>query len=170
MELANGYEQTTTALTDAIKSRCGFSHLFTFRASDLVSDAFDVRDMSGDILELVNYNPEKYVLVLGIFVGHPATEFAVIMPGVEFISFNSANFQIVICYHFWEMPSLPFSWIMTSLTLNPDLFDDDGAKYSLYKKLSGKNPQQCIDIFISLSKELKDNLIQTYQSLIEDKL
>jgi hypothetical protein len=106
-ELANGLKRTSVALTDAVKEKNGFAHLFSHRSSDLQAPLYDVPTDDIDTIELGDFDNSQYALIVGAFIGHPASVFEA--SGNEIInSMLSDHFQIVIA-NLWVNKDVRYS-------------------------------------------------------------
>ncbi len=167
-ELANGLKRTSVAVTDAVKQKSGFAHLFSHRSSDLMAPLCDVPNDDIETIELGDFDNRKYALFLGAFIGHPDSEFCA--SENEIInSIRSEHFQIVIANVWVDIPPLPFAWTMNSLTLAPEIFEDEGAQESAYHKMAADSAEGCLKLFRGLKDELLVNLLETYKAIASDE-
>ena len=169
VELADGRKRTSVALTDAVKLRRGFAHLFTHRSSDLEAPIYDLPVDNIGTIGLGDFDPNQQTLITGVFIGHPDSEFPTAPANALVNSFNSTHFKFVICHHWLDIPALPFAWSMNSLTFAPEIFEDDQSREAALKKLEGQHPQSCLELFENFSNELLVNLLETYLVFAPDE-
>ena len=168
LTLENGSTTTSAALTDAVKLKRGFSHLFSHRSSDLAQPVNDFNDDAASVLSSGDFDTRCGSLVFGIFVGHPNTGFPIESDRQVANAIRSQHFQIVLCHVWLNLPALPFSWTLKSLTIPPELYDDAHGKESAYRKMSGKSAESSLELFHGLANELVVNLLELYTSLAQD--
>ncbi|WP_342361423.1 hypothetical protein [Terrarubrum flagellatum] len=156
-------ERVSTALSDAVKARNGFAHIFTHRTSDLAAPVYDLRQDNAISINLGDFSPDHHAMIIGVFVGHPDSVFDAKPETALVNEIVTTHFKFVFLRTWTLIGALPFSWTMTNQTLDPKVVP--GASHMM----SGVTAEQCVGIFQGTRDLLIRNLLMTYHDLSDDE-
>jgi hypothetical protein len=151
--LNNGKKITADALTDAVKAKNGFSTVFVRRSETLVGDGYAAlgKMKPGDhLLSLPEFDPRRWTLFSGLFLGHPDIEFDAenddLMLHIAGIKFKS--FQLVAMFSLLPMRSHYTSDLASNMTFDP-------TKIPILRlMMSGKSASFCLEHYRNTVQEM----------------
>lgn len=176
INLATGPSVTTVALTDAVKKRTGFSLILVRRCQNLV-DAPHVafRHKHRDkLFVLPEFDPIKFTLFVGMFVGHPDELFGSTDDEIIISPFHFRTFQIVIMASLIAMPSHHTTQFVHALTTPPDLAKHEQQRELLHYLMMGKPASICIRQYRTsvkwLTKQYLEKMLPqiTHQDVLDE--
>ncbi|RAX40751.1 hypothetical protein [Rhizobium tropici] len=168
-ELKDETKITQSALTNAVKRKTGFAHIFTHRYSDLSAPLYDVQADCRDVIELGDFDASKMALVVGLFVGHPDLIFPANSPTVGVDTFTSSKFRFVVCSTWLTIPAGLSSWTKSSITFPPELCGSVETQDSARQRMVGESPEACMELFQALTLELAANLLESHIAVSPDE-
>jgi len=161
----SGEERTVTALTNAVKTRTGFSPVFVIRFSDLNAPIYNLK--TGDdekvVLQINDFNPASNTLYFGIYIGRADTPF----PNFDGASVSQrcyGDIRVVLVYGYNMIPAIPYSYVYCRATFKPTDSNDTSSK----SKMNGESIEHNIEHFrMSCNLLLKDQLIVLLNRLLQ---
>lgn len=143
--LSDGRKLLSRALTDAVKSKKGFFHIFSRRCSDLSPARYDVPESDGaQRLELASVI-ENFTLIYSVFVGHSSSTFGP-QPNTSVIEFAFSEFKIIVLSAYIPLPPHHTGYFLHNLTFRPEIEDiiTQGAMRDLMR---GTSAAETLDSF-----------------------
>lgn len=167
LEFANK-KITSVALTTAVKSRKGFSHLCIHRFAKMEGAVNDITDDGTDTLTLFDFIEAENTLVLGIFIGHVESVFPS-YKDIRIFELCISDVKLVLCFYLIDFPAIGFFRTMDNVTFAPEIFKDDLSSVEAAKiKMDAKSPGDCINLYMELTCELLVNLLETCRDIFQD--
>lgn len=157
LSLVDGQKWTTTAISDAIKLKTGFSHLFTHRFGDFSLSKYNGGNARENDIILGYLDTSKQTLVMGVFVGHPDVLFPAIHPDFSVHIHKEAGFQIAFWYSVLELPSIPFAKTFTPLTIAPGKIGND----EILGNFTGESYMSSVLRYIGSQEKLTHDYLET---------
>mgnify|MGYP000506440345 FL=1 len=161
----SGEERTVSALTNAVKTRTGFSPVFVIRFSDLNAPIYDLKegDKEKVILEINDFDPTENTLYFGIYIGRADTPF----PAFEGVTVSQRcyeNIRVVLVYAYNMIPAIPYSYVYCRATFKPSDTNDTSS----ISKMNGESVERNIEHFrMSFNLLLKNQLMTLLSKLLE---
>ena len=146
INLEGGKSITTVALTDAVKKKTGFSIIWVRRCQNLVDAPIVVfKPQPQDrFLTLNQFDPTKFTLFIGLFIGHPDAKFEAADDEIIISPFNFRNFQIVVMASLFSIPSWHTTEFLHALTTRPELARHEQQEKLLRYLMIGKPSLICL--------------------------
>jgi hypothetical protein len=137
---------TIVALTNAVKKKTGFSIILVRRCQNLVhATQRPIRHKPQDqLVTLPEFDPTKFTLFHGLFVGHPKSKFDATEPNVIIAPLFFKNFQIVVMASLFRMPSHRTTEFLHALTVRPEAAKHEQQEALLRFLMTGRPPEICI--------------------------
>jgi hypothetical protein len=142
-----GHPSTTiVALTNAVKKKSGFSIILVRRCQNLVhATQRPIRHKPRDkLVTLPEFDPMKFTLFHGLFVGHPKSKFDATEPNVIIAPLFFKNFQIIVMASLFRMPSHRTTESVHALTARPESAKHAQQEALLRFLMTGRPPEICI--------------------------
>ncbi|MGO7362311.1 hypothetical protein [Rhizobium leguminosarum] len=150
---------TSVALTNAVKVRTGFTHIFSQSFTDLTSRIYDRPDDGRPLLPLNKFDQRKQTLMLSLFVGYLDADFP--KSYKEMITvFHTKFFQFVICSDVLDFPSTFFGRTSESVTFRPEDFENDRDQAHARTLMEGYGPDRCIALARSQHKQMHIGVLE----------
>jgi hypothetical protein len=131
------------ALTDAVKTKSGFSPVFIRRCQNPeISSLSAIASMRDETLALPEFEPEKFTLFCGIFVGHRDAPFLAGDDDVNIAKFKFGQFQLVVMVSLRKFPSYPTTELLSCVTTPPETHPS--VEEVLRFLMTGRSPAICI--------------------------
>jgi hypothetical protein len=158
---------TQVALTDAVKTKSGFSPVFFRRCqnpeiSSLNPVASRPRD---ETLTLPEFEPEKFTLFYGIFVGHRDAAFIAGHDDVNIAKFRFGQFQLVVMVSLGKFPSYVTTEVLSPVTTPPET--NPSVEEVLRFLMTGRPPAVCIRQYKAAVNALGKKFLEEMRKLTE---
>jgi hypothetical protein len=158
---------TSVSLTDAIKTKSGFSPIYVRRCRYPVSDVRDKKYKSTDTVVTLPPIPDHTRLTLfnGLFIGHPDVEFTARLPkdigGIHPMRFR--KFQLIFVLSFGFFGSYYLDEFLHYVTLPPEMIEHPKGQEILRLLMKGRTPGESIEEYQTavgfLSKRYLTNVL-----------
>jgi hypothetical protein len=155
IKLAGGNVYRLSHLTDAIKKRSGFAHVYSRLCPWLDTDQFAASEKDKQFLmSLGAYETGRFTLVHSVFVGACDQEFECELPRDTNLAQKQFCFlRVVVLWSFLTLPSHAEGYLMHGHTIKPELVPDPVAQEELRKQMRGRSENDCLGLFAA-SKSL----------------
>jgi hypothetical protein len=154
LRLSNGERLRSYILTDAVKGKSGFSHLFSRRCPDLRNERYLLRDASAfDPIILGDYSPQRMTPLLSVFVGGPSNDFDATSPDFFVRQIQLPSFRVVVAIAMCVLPSHWTGDLAHSNTFKPEDFPPE-VQDMMWGLLKGISPASCLEKATTINKAL----------------
>ncbi len=151
--LDDGKKITAVALTDAVKAKNGFSTVFVRRSETLIGDGYAAlgKVKPGDhLLSLPEFDPRRWTLFSGLFLGHPDLEFDAENddPMLHIAGIKFKSLQLVAMFSLLPIRSHYTSDLASNTTFDPNEIP------ILRPMMSGKSASVCLEHYRNTVQEM----------------
>jgi hypothetical protein len=142
INLEGGDPITTVALTDAVKSKRGFSILFARRCQRLADGPPESINPKEQTYVLAEFDQTLFNFMHAIFIGSPESQFDVRDPDMVINSFTFKRFKIVVIASLYNLPSHNTTEMLHALTLPPEQAQQEYDERRFL--MQGRSPDVCL--------------------------
>lgn len=165
---SNDETHKSSALTNCVKSKNGFTPIFFIRFTDLKTKKNDYQESDLESIEyLWPFNPSTESLIVGLFIGARDTVFETVDPTIKIIEILSKNFKFLIMFEFNRFPSLKVALVSEIITLRPE-DKDGGIDKAIATLMESTDATTCIELFNRMAHDFtRQQLVYVHNQALQ---